>query len=145
MIIQRQRKILSQRLKVPPTVNQFSHVLDKNQAAEVFRLMSKYAPETEAEKKARLEAAAKAKAEGKPVEEKRALVVKYGLDNVTKLVERKKAKLVLIANDVDPLELVMWLPALCHRCVRDRERQGPSGRVGAPEDRYVRVSDGSEP
>ena len=31
------------------------------------------------------------------------------------------------------------------RCVRDRERQGPSGRVGAPEDRYVRVSDGSEP
>ena len=96
-------------------MNQFSHVLDKNQAAEVFRLMSKYAPETEAEKKARLEAAAKAKAEGKPVEEKRALVVKYGLDNVTKLVERKKAKLVLIANDVDPLELVMWLPALCHK------------------------------
>ena len=131
MIIQRQRKILSQRLKVPPTVNQFSHVLDKNQAAEVFRLMNKYAPETEAEKKARLEAAAKAKAEGKPVEEKRALVVKYGLDNVTKLVERKKAKLVLIANDVDPLELVMWLPALCHKMGVAYTIVSGKGRLGA--------------
>ena len=116
MVLQRQRKILSQRLKVPPTVNQFQNTLAKNQAAEVFRLMAKYAPETAAEKKARLTAKAQAEAEGKPVEEKRApLVVKYGLDNVTKLVEKKKAKLVLIADDVDPLELVMWLPALCHK------------------------------
>ena len=50
------------------------------------------------------------------MEEKRApFVVKFGLDNVTKLVEKKQAKLVLIADDVDPLELVMWLPALCHK------------------------------
>ena len=108
--------MLSERLKVPPTVNQFKNTLDKNQAAEVFRLLSKYAPETVAEKKARLMAKAKAESEGKPVEEKRApFVVKYGLNNVTKLVEKKKAKLVLIADDVDPLELVMWLPALCHK------------------------------
>ena len=115
-------------------MNQFSHVLDKNQAAEVFRLMSKYAPETEAEKKARLEAAAKAKTEGKPVEEKRALVVKYGLDNVMKLAElaeRKKAKLVLIANDVDPLELVMWLPALCHKMGVAYAIVSGKGRLGA--------------
>ena len=111
VILQRQRKVLSQRLKVPPTVNQFKNTLEKNQAAELFRLLAKYAPETAAEKKARL--AAKAKAEA---EEKRApFVVKYGLDNVTKLVEKKKANLVLIADDVDPLELVMWLPALCHK------------------------------
>lgn len=116
VILQRQRKVLSQRLKVPPTVNQFKNTLEKNQAAELFRLLAKYAPETAAEKKARLAAKAKAEAEGKPAEEKRApFVVKYGLDNVTKLVEKKKAKLVLIANDVDPLELVMWLPALCHK------------------------------
>ena len=116
VILQRQRKVLSQRLKVPPTVNQFKNTLEKNQAAELFRLLAKYAPETAAEKKARLAAKAKAEAEGKPAEEKRApFVVKYGLDNVTKLVEKKKAKLVLIADDVDPLELVMWLPALCHK------------------------------
>lgn len=108
--------MLSKRLKVPPTVNQFKTVLSKNEAAEVFRLMAKYAPETAAAKKARLVEKAKAEAEGKPVEEKRApFVVKYGLDNVTKLVEKKQAKLVLIADDVDPLELVMWLPALCHK------------------------------
>ena len=108
--------MLSKRLKVPPTVNQFKTVLSKNEAAEVFRLMAKYAPETSAAKKARLVEKAKAEAEGKPVEEKRApFVVKFGLDNVTKLVEKKQAKLVLIADDVDPLELVMWLPALCHK------------------------------
>ena len=116
VILQRQRKVLSKRLKIPPTVNQFKTVLSKNEAAEVFRLMAKYAPETAAAKKARLVEKAKAEAEGKPVEEKRApFVVKFGLDNVTKLVEKKQAKLVLIADDVDPLELVMWLPALCHK------------------------------
>ena len=116
VILQRQRKVLSKRLKIPPTVNQFKTVLSKNEAAEVFRLRAKYAPETAAAKKARLVEKAKAEAEGKPVEEKRApFVVKFGLDNVTKLVEKKQAKLVLIADDVDPLELVMWLPALCHK------------------------------
>ena len=116
VILQRQRKVLSKRLKIPPTVNQFKTVLSKNEAAEVFRLMAKYAPETAAAKKARLVEKAKAEAEGKPVEEKRApFVVKFGLDNVTKLVEKKQAKRVLIADDVDPLELVMWLPALCHK------------------------------
>ena len=31
---------------------------------------------------------------------------------MTILVEKKKAQLVLIANDVDPIELVLFLPAL---------------------------------
>jgi large subunit ribosomal protein L7Ae len=45
-------------------------------------------------------------------------------------VEEKQAKLVLIANDVDPLELVMWLPALCRKfevpfmIVKDKARLG---------------------
>ena len=65
------------------------------------------------------------------MEEKRALVVKYGLDNVTKLVERKKAKLVLIANDVDPLEPVMWLPALCHKMGVAYAIVSGKGRLGA--------------
>ena len=39
VILQRQRKVLSQRLKVPPTVNQFKNTLEKNQAAELFRLL----------------------------------------------------------------------------------------------------------
>jgi len=30
-------------------------------------------------------------------------------------VETGKAKLVIIAHDVDPIELVVWLPALCRK------------------------------
>jgi len=41
--------------------------------------------------------------------------VKYGLNHITHLVETKKAKLVVIAHDVEPIELVVWLPALCRK------------------------------
>jgi len=41
--------------------------------------------------------------------------VKFGLNHVTSLVESKKAKLVVIAHDVEPIELVVWLPTLCRR------------------------------
>lgn len=41
--------------------------------------------------------------------------LKYGLNNVTSLVESKRAQLVVIAHDVDPLELVLWLPTLCRK------------------------------
>lgn len=34
---------------------------------------------------------------------------------VTTLVEQKKAKLVVIAHDVNPVELVLWMPALCRK------------------------------
>jgi len=43
------------------------------------------------------------------------LFVKYGLNHITHLVETKKAKLVVIAHDVEPIELVVWLPALCRK------------------------------
>jgi len=41
--------------------------------------------------------------------------VKYGINHITSLIEHKKAQLVVIANDVDPIELVIWLPALCRK------------------------------
>lgn len=34
---------------------------------------------------------------------------------MTKLIEERKAKIVCIANNVDPIELVVWLPALCRK------------------------------
>ena len=114
---QRQKKILSLRLKVPPAIAQFSNVLDKNTAAEAFKLLNKYRPETPAEKKERLTKEAAAIADGKTKEDvsDKPYVVKYGLNHVVGLIENKKAKLVLIANDVDPIELVLFLPALCHK------------------------------
>ena len=39
--------------------------------------------------------------------------VKCGLNHVTYLIEQKRAKIVLIAADVDPIETVVFLPTLC--------------------------------
>jgi len=114
--IQRQKKILLQRLKVPPSINQFKRTLDKNQAAEVFKLLVKYQPETKATKTTRLEALAQATAAGeKTTTGPPPATLKFGLKHVTTLIEQKKAKLVVIPHDVDPIELVLWLPALCRK------------------------------
>merc|ERR1719272_2049831 len=64
--IQRQKRILLHRLKVPPTINQFTHTVDKNQSAKLLKLLGKYKP-------------------------------------------------VTIAHDVDPIECMVHLPALCRR------------------------------
>jgi large subunit ribosomal protein L7Ae len=123
--LQRQRAVLYQRLKVPPAIHQFTKTLNKNESATVFGLFNKYRPVTPAVKKQRI----KDLAAGVEIV-KTKFQVKYGLKHVTTLVEEKQAKLVLIANDVDPLELVMWLPALCRKfevpfmIVKDRARLG---------------------
>jgi len=152
--LQRQKKILYSRLRVPPAINQFSKTLDKNTAIQLFQFCLKYRPEDKAAKKHRLvgeaiasqerrmaakktfrlnknkknsnltkkqikdlKKAAKETAKAKTVAHKfkRKNVVKCGVNHVTNLVESKRAKLVLIANDVDPIELVVWLPTLCKK------------------------------
>jgi len=114
--LQRQKTVLLQRLKVPPTLNQFSKTLDKHTASQLMKLAAGYRPETKAQKKERITAIATTKASGKAVEEvKRPEVLKFGINHVTALIEKKKAKLVVIAHDVDPIELIVWLPALCRK------------------------------
>jgi len=108
--LQRQKKILLQRLKVPPSIHQFSRTLDKNQAAELFKLLIKYQPETKEAKATRLEGMVAGAEASAP-----AATLKFGLKHVTSLIEKKQAKLVVIAHDVDPIELVLWLPALCRK------------------------------
>lgn len=39
--------------------------------------------------------------------------IKKGTNEITKAIERGKAKLVVIAKDVEPKEIVMHLPVLC--------------------------------
>merc|ERR1712242_151359 len=89
--IQRQKRILMQRLKVPPTINQFSQTLEKD---------------------TRLKAEAEA---GESKKGDKPMHLKFGLNHVTTLVEENKAKMVVIAHDVDPIELVVHLPALCRK------------------------------
>jgi large subunit ribosomal protein L7Ae len=113
--LQRAKKIMLMRLKVPPAINQFNGAIDKNQAAHVLKLCKKYMPETREAKKNRLMEMAQQKKSGQEVKTKKPQVVKYGLNHVTTLVENKVAKLVVIAHDVDPIEMVCWLPALCRK------------------------------
>merc|ERR1712118_269632 len=109
------KAILLKRLKSPPAVNQFNAAIDKNQAGQLLRLLRKYSPETKEAKKQRLLGMAKAQEGGGQVESKKPLMLKYGLNHVTSLIESKQAKLVVIAHDVDPLEMVIWLPVLCRK------------------------------
>jgi len=117
--MQRQKRILLGRLKVPPSIHQFSRTLDKSLAKNLFAFLDKYKPETSAEKSDRLKKRAQLIAGLK--EGQQAPVpsvphfVKFGLNHVTSLIERQKAKIVVIAHDVDPIELVVWLPALCRK------------------------------
>jgi len=96
----------------------------------VFSLLNKYRPLTAAAKKQRVKEAAAAAASGGSAPAKAANQVKFGLKHVTTLIEEKKAQLVLIACDVDPIELVMWVPALCRKMdvpfmiVKDKARLG---------------------
>lgn len=114
--LQRQRSILYKRLKVPPAINQFSQALDRQTATQLLKLAHKYRPETKQEKKQRLLARAEQKAAGKgDTPTKRPPVLRAGVNTVTTLVENKKAQLVVIAHDVDPIELVVFLPALCRK------------------------------
>jgi large subunit ribosomal protein L7Ae len=114
--LQRQRAVLYQRLKVPPPINQFKFALDKQTASQLFRLLDKYRPETKHAKKTRLRERAKQRAEGKDdTPTKRPPTVRSGVNTVTTLVEQKKAQLVVIAHDVDPIEVVIFLPALCRK------------------------------
>ena len=115
--VQRQRSILLKRLKVPPPINQFTQALDKQTSTQLFQLLNKYRPESRAEKKLRLKQRAESQAKSdkpdKPT--KRTNVIRSGMNTVTSLVEKKKAQLVLIAHDVEPIELVLHLPTLCRK------------------------------
>ena len=107
------------RLNVPPSVNQFSFTIEKDWAKRLFALLDKYRPEDKAQKKARLlaraaEVAKLPKGEA-PKPGPKPHFVKHGLNHVTSLIESKRARFVVIAHDVDPLELVLWLPALCRK------------------------------
>jgi len=133
--VQRQKRILYQRLKIPGTINQFNLTVDKNTAHTLFKLLALHRPESKVQKRARLLSEAKdivveqqkaaearkakpgEKVEVKPAKKhlKKPKFVKYGLRHVTALIESRRARLVIIAHDVDPLELVMWLPTLCKK------------------------------
>merc|ERR1719508_548326 len=114
--LQRQKAILLKRLKVPPPINQFTQTLDRQTATQLFRVLDKYRPESKQQKEARLQERAEGRVAGRPDKPtKRPPVVRSGINTITALVESKRAQLVVIAHDVDPIEIVLFLPALCRK------------------------------
>ena len=134
--LQRQKRILMKRLKCPPALAQFFEPLDKDTSKKVYKALERYTPEPKKEKKERLEKEAKEQVKdkkdnkNKKKEGKKPVTLKCGLNHVTYLVEQKRAKLVLIAADVDPIETVVFLPSLCksmeipYAIVPSKERLG---------------------
>merc|ERR1712086_1187293 len=111
--LQRAKMTLLKRIKIPPAINQFQNTFDKRQASQLFRLLNNIKPETRAAKKDRLAEQAAAAVKGDAKNAKKPVAVKMGLNHVTSLIEEKKAQLVVIAHDVDPIEVIVWLPSLC--------------------------------
>ena len=131
--LQRQKRILMKRLKCPPALAQFFDPLDKDTTKKVYKALENYTPETKKEKKERLKKEAKDQVKDKKDKKKdgkKPISLKCGLNHVTYLVEQKRAKLVLIAADVDPIETVVFLPSLCktmdipYAIVPSKERLG---------------------
>lgn len=54
--------------------------------------------------------------------------IKKGVNEATKIVERGQAKLVVVAKDVNPQEIIMHFPALCE------EKETPFVMVPSKED-----------
>jgi len=112
--LQRQKRILLRRLKVPGAIAQFFHPLDKSNTTTLLKALQNYTPETRKEKHDRIKKKAQSKAtKTKENDSNKPCTLKYGLNHVTYLVEQKVAKLVVIAADVDPVETVIFLPTLC--------------------------------
>ena len=75
-------------------------------------MLNKYRPESNEQKEERRKAAAEGKGAAAKAKDNS---VKCGINQIARLVESKKATMVVIAHDVDPIELVVWLPALCRK------------------------------
>ena len=82
------------------------HITFISAATQLFKLLDRYRPESKQEKKARLRQRAEQRAKGKEDQPtKRPNTVRSGINTVTTLVEQKKAQLVVIAHDVEPIEV----------------------------------------
>ncbi|XP_032283375.1 60S ribosomal protein L7a-like [Phoca vitulina] len=95
-------------------MNQLTQALDRQTAPRLLKLAHKHRPETRQEKKQRLLAQAEKKAAGKGEVPTKWPVLRAGVNTVTTLVD-KKAQLVGTAHAMDPTELGVFMPVLCHK------------------------------
>merc|ERR1712130_18840 len=77
--LQRQRKVLLQRLKIPPALNIFNNACSKDFASKLVRFSKNYSPETRKQKDLRLKAWAKLQADGQAIPSKKSKYIKDGI------------------------------------------------------------------
>lgn len=77
-------------------------------ASNLFKMLLKYRPEDKAAKKERLLRKAQAETEGKTVEAKKPIVVKYGLNHITYLIEQVAHQFILHKLVVRTSPLSCW-------------------------------------
>ena len=74
--------------------------------------------------------------------------IKIGINEVTKVIERNTAKLVLIAEDVSPAEIIMHVPILCKdkkvpfSYVKTREELGKISGISAKASSIAVIDEG---
>merc|ERR1712000_4483 len=136
--LQRQKKILNLRLKVPPAIAQFQNVLDKNTAAQAFKLLNKYCPESKTEKKERLVKEATAIKEGKKKEDvsKKPYAAIKGKARLGTVVHKKTAAVLALTEvrSEDKSELSKLVSAVKDDFMENHEnarRQWGGGIMGA--------------
>lgn len=114
--LQRKRAILKRRIKIPPPIHQFSQTLDRASTSQVLNLFQSYQPLSKQAKKMLLLHRAQQRASDiatYPDSDKPTF--RSGIREVTAAIQQKIARLVVIAHDVDPIELVLYLPTLCRK------------------------------
>jgi len=74
--------------------------------------------------------------------------IKKGLNEVTKAVERSEAKLVVVAKDVSPPEIIQHLPVLCKEKgipfieVDEKQKLGNAAGLGVPTAAVAVIKEG---
>jgi len=79
-------------LAVPPSINQFKQVANKQLAQRIFKFFELYKPEESVAKQLRLKNEALLKSKGEKIPEvQKKPVLHYGAQEVVKLIEQKKS------------------------------------------------------
>lgn len=74
--------------------------------------------------------------------------IKKGINEATKSIERGVARLVIVAEDVEPLEIIMYLPGLCddkkipYIFVQNKEDLGKAVGIERPTAAVAIIVDG---
>lgn len=106
--IKGRKNLLANALRIPPALQQFKKTLDPETEEKIYNQLIKYRPENRREKIERLK-------KENPKEGAKPILLKFGLNHIISLIEKKKAKFVAIAADVHPIENVIFLPTLCKK------------------------------